>query len=224
MIALVGVPAPPTSSGGTKELGALPEPPGSRYTAFAVHCREGREVRDALDWYRIVLDSRGDAPLGLIARDSDCVRHLVRLDHSLVFLMDPVALAHGRLPVSALQALREAGIEGRILEEVVREYGPAVLSEQESLKALIARAVAGSTIGRAASDLGIHPDTLARRLNGVGVAPRWLRQWARLRAYELRVELGTDGRIALGAGGWTHHEQRRKAMARLGQAGQLRSS
>ena len=215
MIALVRVPAPPRAANGIAEIGSLPEPPASRYTAFAVHCRDETEVREAVVWYRALFDSRSGTPLGLIAGANDCIQPVAHLDRSLVFVMDPSRLSGGGLPESALEALREAGVEGRILEEIVRKHGPEVLSEQQSLRALIGRAVAGSTIARAANDLCVHPDTMTRRFKRVGLSARWLRRWVRMRAYQLRVELGVDRSVALVAGGWTDHEQRRKASARL---------
>lgn len=133
----------------------------------------------------------------------------------MAFLLNPGQLNGLVLPEDALAELQDSGVEGRIIEEIVSEQGPEVLSEEESLQSVIARAVAGGTIGRAASDLGVQPYTLARRLNGVGLSPRWLRHWARLRAYYLRVGLGMDRRSALSAGGWTDHAQRRKATARF---------
>jgi AraC-like DNA-binding protein len=172
-------------------------------------------VCEALAWYRTVLESRPGAPLGLIAHAADCVQPVADLDRSLVFVMDPSRLNGGGLAGSALEALRQAGVEGRILEEIVREYGPQVLSRRERIEALIARAVSGSTIGRAASDLGIHPDTLARQLKGVGLSARRLRQWARLRGYEHRTRMGMDPGVALAASGWTDQEHRRRAVQRL---------
>jgi hypothetical protein len=215
MLALVRVSAPPAAGCGAAELSSLPEPPGSRYTAFAIRCRNETEVCEALAWYRRVLESRPETPLGLIARATDCIQPVADLDRSLVFVMDPSRLNGGGLPESALEALREAGIEARILEEIVQEHGPQVLSQREAVEAVIARAVSGGTIGRAASDLGVHANTVAGWLKGVGLSPRPLRQQVRARAYELRVEQGMDCNAALDAGGWTDHEKRRQAQARL---------
>ena len=215
MIALVRVSAPPEAAFGIAKLELLPEPPGARYTAFAIHCRDEGEVCEALLWYRRVLDSRPAVPLGLIAREADCIQPVADLDHVLAFVMNPGRLHGMRLPATALEALRKAGIEGRILEEIVREHGPEVLSGREWIEAVIARAAAGGTLQRAAIDLGIHANTLARWLKGVGLSPRPLRQQVRARAFELRVEQGMERNAALVAGGWPDHEQRRKAMARL---------
>jgi hypothetical protein len=137
------------------------------------------------------------------------------LDRSLAFVMDPSGLNGGGLPGTALEALREAGIEARILEEIIREHGPQVLSQREAIETVIASAVTGGTLHRAARDLDVHANTLSRRLKGVGLSPRWLRRWARLKAYELRVEQGMDRSAALVVGGWTDPEQRRKAVVRL---------
>jgi AraC-like DNA-binding protein len=215
MIALVRLPAPSGAGNGTAELTSLPEAPASRYTAFAVRCRDEGEVREALAWYRRVLESRPETPLGLVARATDCVRPVADLDRSLVFVMDPARLSGGALPASALETLREAGIEGRIMEEIVCDYGPQVLSQRQSIEALIARAAAGGTLQRAANDVGVHPNTLARWLKGVGLSPRRLRQQVRVRAFELRVEQGMERNTALDAGGWTDHEKRRQTLARL---------
>lgn len=215
MIALVRVSAPPGAESGTVELNSLPEPPGSRYTAFAVQCQAEGEAHEALLWYRTVLDSRPSAPLGLIARETDCIQAVADLDHSLEFFMNPRRLNGEGLPASALQALRDAGIEGRMLEEIVREHGREVLSEEKALRVLISRAAAGGSIGRAASDLGVHQDTLVRRLDRVGLSLGPLKRRVRVRAYGLRVEHGVNPSVALLAGGWTNHEQRRKTMSRL---------
>ena len=215
MIGLVRVPAPSGAGNGTAELTSLPEPPASRYTAFAVRCRDEGEVREALLWYQTLLDTRPGAPLGLIACANDCIQPVADLDHALAFVMDPSRLNGGGLPGSALEALREAGIEARILEEIVREHGPQVLSRRQSIEAVIARAVSGGTLQRAARDLDLHANTLARWLEGVGLSPRLLRRQVRARAFELRVEQGMDRRAALDAGGWTDHEKRRQTLSRL---------
>lgn len=89
MIALVRCSAAPAAGCGIAELSSLPEPPGSRYTAFAIRCRDEGEVREALLWYRTLLDARPGAPLGLIARAKDCIQPVAGLDRSLVFVMDP---------------------------------------------------------------------------------------------------------------------------------------
>jgi hypothetical protein len=150
-----------------------------------------------------------------MARAADCVQPVADLDRSLVFVMDPSRLNGGGLPGSALEALREAGVEARILEEIVREHGPQVLSRRQSIETVIARAAAGGTLQRAASDLGVHANTLARWLRGVGLSPRQLRQRVRIMAYEIRVEQGMERNAALDAGGWTDHEKRRQTLARL---------
>lgn len=217
MIALVRVLGPRGAGNGIAELTALPEPPASRYTAFAVRCRNEIKVAEAVVWYRALIESRPSAPLGLIARARDCIQPIAGLGHSLVFVKDPTVLVGGGLPESSLAALRGAGIQGRILTEIVNDHGPEVLSKRESLMALIASAVTGGTLRRAAKYLCIHPDTLSRRLKRVGLSPRLLRRQVRVRAYELRVEMGAERSVALTACGWTDHKHRRKATARLGE-------
>jgi transposase-like protein len=167
--------APPGTGNGTAELTSLPEAPASRYTAFAVHCRDEGEVCEALAWYGTVLESRPGTPLGLVARATDCIQPVADLDRSLVFVMDPSRLNGGGLPGTA----------------------------------------AGGTLQRAARDLDVHPNTLARWLEAARLSPRPLRQKVRITAYELRVEQGMERTGALVAGGWTDHEERRQTLARL---------
>jgi hypothetical protein len=92
MIALARLPASGTGNG-TAELTSLPEPPASRYTAFAVHCRDEEEVCEALAWYRTVLESRPGTPLGLVAHATDCVQPVADLGRSLVLTFSGILLS-----------------------------------------------------------------------------------------------------------------------------------
>lgn len=215
MIALVGVLSPSGADVGTVEISDLPPPPAPCYRGFAVRCSDEAEVNLTLSWYQRMVEFRPQLPLGLIAHADDCVKAIVHLEHTLTFLLDPSDLVAGALPARTLETLQHESVVGRIMDEILAEHGPRVLEEQHALQALVSRAVDGHTIGRAARDLGIHRDTLSRRLRRTGLAAGWLKSWIRLRAFHVRVSQGMDRTTALAAGGWTDHDQRRKAAARL---------
>ena len=171
-------------------------------------------MAETLDWYRTVRAVRPALAFGLVCEPEACAEHLAHLPYSLAFLLRPSDLVAGGLPREALGRLRQAGVEGRIFDEVVERYGEQVSAQEETLRAVIARACFGGTVSRAARDLGVAPWTATRRLGSVGIAAGHLRSKVRLRAYEVRVELGVDPAEALRASGWTHQEDRRKAAKR----------
>lgn len=214
MIGLVGVLPPPGGGAGTVCLYALPKPPASRFSAFAVRCADRADVRDALRCYRAVSDARPAFAFGLVCEPGACAEQLASLPHPLTFLIRSGDLVAGGLPEKGLGQLREAGVEGRIFDEVVERYGEEVLKQEETLRALIARACCGGTVSRAGRDLGVTRETVARRLAGVGVPAGKLRSWVRLRGYHIRLDLGVTPREALRGSGWENQQERRKAARR----------
>ena len=215
MTGLVGVLPPVGDSAGAVHLDALPEPPASQFSGFAVRCEDRQQVKRTLEWYRSMRDARPALAFGLVCDPEACAEQLAGLPHSLTFLLRPSALVAGGLPGRALDQLREAGVEGRILGETVERYGEQVLEQEETLRALIARACCGGTVSRAARDLGVSPQTVTRRLGALGVSAVRLRSWTRHRSYRLRLELGVGSTAALEASGWTSQDDRRKAVKRL---------
>lgn len=219
MIGLVGVLPPPGDGAGTVCLDALPDPPGSRFSGFAVRCTDRDGVREALGWYRTVRAARPALAFGLVCEPGACAEELAGLPHPLTFLIRPGSLVAAGLSTEALGQLREAGVEGRIFDEVVERYGEEVLREEETVAALIAWACCGGTVAGTASDLGVASFTVTRRLAAVGISAECLRSWTRLRAYDIRLELGVDPSDALRASGWTSQNARRKAALRLRKRG-----
>lgn len=215
MIGLVCVLPPPGDGAGTVCLEALPEPPASRFSGVAIRCADRDGVAEALRWYRAVRDARPALAFGLVCEPQACAEQLAGLPHPITFLLRPGDLVAGGLRGEALAQLREAGVEGRILDEVVERYGKEVLDQEETIRALIARACCGGTVARAARDLGVSSKTVRRRLHGAGIPAAGLfRAWVRLRAFEVRVQLGVDRTVALKAAGWRSQAERRKAARR----------
>jgi AraC-like DNA-binding protein len=215
MIALIGLLAPRGTPVGTVALDVLPSPPAFSYSGFAVHCVCEAEVADTIDWYRQVLAGRRAVPLGLVCRPNHCARLLAQFEHPLNFLISPFDLVAGGLPATLLDEIRSASIEGRLLEEIIAHHGDAAKPMASTIRTLIYRAVRGGSVASVARDLGVSSRTVRRRLRKVGLSPGSLKQKLRLRAYELRLELGMSRNAALAAGGWNDHGQRRKCARRF---------
>lgn len=219
MIALVRLLPPATANVGTATLNALPKPPASAYSGFAVRCDDAPDVARAVEWYRQVLEVRPGVPLGLVSERDHCADALARLGHALIFLIPPRDLVAGGLPARLLEEVRSASVEGRLLEEVLAHLGDSARPLAATIRALISRAVRGGSVASAARDLGVSGRTVRRRLKSIGLSPGHLKQEVRLRAYELRVELGMSRSAALAAGGWSHQDHRRKCQLRLHRSG-----
>lgn len=219
MIALVRLLPPVTENVGTVALDALPRPPASAYSGFAVRCDGEPDVVHAIEWYRQVLEQRPAVPLGVVCRPDHCAGALARLGHSLTFLISPRDLVAGGLPATLLDEVRSASVEGRLLEEVLARHGDSARPLATTIRALISRAVRGGSLAGAARDLDVAERTVRRRLKSIGLSPGILKRELRLRAFELRVKLGMSRSAALAAGGWANQAQRRKCKSRLHRSG-----
>jgi AraC-like DNA-binding protein len=118
------------------------------------------------------------------------------------------------VPRDALDQLRAASVEGRVLERLILQFGVALLEHLPVVRCLVAHAVRGGTISAAARDLGMSVDTLRRRMTVAGVRPRDFMRAARVLAYEERRTQGASAGIALAACGWTDAEDLRQARRR----------
>jgi len=210
MIGLVRILAPTDDSAGTESLRALPRIPASKYAGFFVRCDTRTLVEETVDWWSSLRRDRPEIPLGMVAHPRDCAALLATCSASLASLLQPTELRAGALPNEALNKLREASVEGQILEGLVSEHGPGILHYDATLKPLIARAVRG-----AARDLGVAPDTVRRRLRDVGLSAGRLVRETRVEAYRVRVSLGLSKDTALVCCGWHSHKDRRRVARRL---------
>lgn len=215
MIGLIRVFPPPREWAGTIRLEGLPEPPASRFSAFAARCEDRAQVRTTLEWYGTVRTMRPALALGLVCDAEACAEQLAGLRHPLTFLLRPDDLVADGLPGDALAELRASGVEGLVLEKVLARYGGGVLEQEDTLRALLARACAGGSVMRTARDLAVTPATVRRRLSAVGIQAGKLRSQVRLWAYRIRVDAGVDPAEALRASGWTSQSGRRKAARRI---------
>lgn len=217
MIGLVDI-LPPPSSGmaGTLRLECLPDPPAVRLSGMIVRCRDRQQVGRTLDWYGLVRSRRPEFPLSLVCTSDACAEPLSRCRFPIIAVVSPGELCAGGISNAVLNKVRAAAVEGRIIEELVNRHGSAILEARSTLTAAVAHAVRGGTVQGVGRELGVTRDTVRRRLNAVGVSAGVLMAWARLRAFEFRVELGYDRAAALIASGWMSPDARRKAAARAG--------
>jgi acyl-coenzyme A thioesterase PaaI-like protein len=215
MIGLLDVLPPPSGdAAGTFRLETLPPPPAPRLSGLIARCRDAHEARRTLEWYDRVRSSRPEFPLGLVCASAACVDALSRCRFPVEALVAPAELCAGGVPGAAMDAVRAAAVESRILEELVQRHGTAILEALPTLKITVAQAVRGGTVQAAARELGVTRDTVRRRLKAVGLSAGLLMAKARLRAFDLRIEMGYDRGSALVTCGWSSHDARRKARSR----------
>lgn len=217
MIALIRVLPPKNAPEANEVLAELPRHPAWRFTSFLVHCTRPQEVKETLEWIKELQALRPQTPVGMIARAEHSAQLLAGFPHRLPLYLNPDELLAGRVSKSVLSRLRLNSLEGRLFDEIVLDY-PEVSTEGVTLLALISRAAHGGTLSAVAKDLGVTPQTLRRRLRRCGISPGKLVRRTRLRAFDLRIELGMDRGAALYAGGWSSHDQRRKTATRLRKA------
>jgi hypothetical protein len=214
MIALINVRPPIGQPGGVVELERRPAAPAIRYAGAIVGCSGIAAVRETLGWFKAIREVRPAFVLGLVSRPRHCARALGSFTYPVKPVISPAELENGHLPQSAVDIIRELSIEGLILEEFVAEHGDRVLSRRLTLECLIAHAIRGGTLNAVVRDLGCSPTTVWRQVGDLGLRPSTLMRWARLRAYQLRIELGVRPGAALKAGGWNEDRARRKAASR----------
>lgn len=219
MIGLVRLLPPSAHSAGTIQLDRLPELHPVRFSGFIVRASAADEAEEVVDWYMAMRSGRPGIPLGLISPPPVAIEPVAKCRFPIEFVLPPSELIDGNVPVEALEQVRGAAVEGQILGELIHERGTRISAPEHTITTLIAHAVRGGTVASAAADLGVTRETVTRRVGGAGIRARRLMSWARLRAFDIRVELGWDRNLALGACGWMSHEARRKAAARLRQSG-----
>jgi hypothetical protein len=202
MIGLLELSAPAGQAVGVERIEVLPAPPAARYSGIMIRCDDAAPLATALEWFARVRAERPAFALGIVARPEMCFRRLGACRHPVRPVLAPHEVVGGELPVSALSEMFEASIEGRLLEELVRDHGGGILAEQNTLECLISHAVRGGTVQRAAKDVGWSIATIGRRLARFGLRPGRLRSWVRVQAYEFRIEQGETPASALAAGGW----------------------
>ncbi len=129
-------------------------------------------------------------------------------------VVPPCDLEAGGLPRDALDRLRAASVEGRVLDRLVLQFSGALLGHLPVVRCLVAHAVRGGTVSAVSGDLDISVDTVGRRLAEFGVRPRDFMRAARILAYDEWRMQGASAPTALAACGWTDPEQLRRARLR----------
>jgi transposase-like protein len=213
MIGLLGVHPPAGDGAGIKLLESLPAPPASALAGAVIRCDCQREIHAVIQWYG---DMRAIRPAFavILVTDHRFGATLASCPHPVRAVVRPSDLVAGGLPRVALDQLRAASVEGRVLDRLVLQFGGALLEHMPLVRGLVAHAVRGGTVSAAARDLGVSVDTVRRRLAVAGVRPSDFMRAARVLAYEKRRAQGASARIALAACGWTDAEQLRRVRRR----------
>lgn len=214
MIALIGIGAPTHRPAGLAVLSAVPSSPAPGYCGAIVRAASSMEVEEALEWFADLRMIRPTFVFGIVAKPSHCARALGRCTVPVRPVLRPAELLDGRLPMSALQDIREYSIEGSLLEELVLLFGATVLSRRPMIESIIAHGIRGATLHSVTRSEGCSTVTVWRRLADLPFTAAVLLRWARLRAYELRLASGVPTKAALIAGGWKDPSARTKAVKR----------
>jgi hypothetical protein len=213
MIGFRGVRPPVGDSVGTRLLGALPASPATELAAAAVRCDHEPELDAVLEWYGDMRAARPPFAVLLVA-DHRFGGMLASCPHPVVSVVPPSTLEAGGLPRHAMDELRTASVEGRVLDRLVVRFGWGLMAELSVVRCLVAYAVRGGTVSRAARDLGVSLDTVRRRLAAAGVRPRDFMRAARILAYDQWRTQGATPLVALAACGWTDPEHVRRTRRR----------
>jgi hypothetical protein len=215
MIGLVRLRPPASDGSGTLVLDRLPSAPAERLAGAMIRCDGEADLAEALSWYAEVRGERPSFPSGLVCSPAICAAPLGEFTFPVAPLLTPAELVDGVVPASALVELRSMSVEGRLMEELVAAQPTAVGDHRELIEGLVAHAVRGGRLETAARQLGCSTDTVRRRLASHGILPGLLMRLVRLRAYEVRLELGEAPAAALAAGGWSSQKARHKTHDRL---------
>lgn len=219
MIGLVRLRPSEADGPGTLVLDRLPAVPAKRLSGALVRCGGEGELAEALSWYAEIRAVRPGFPSGLVCAPEICAGPLGQFTFPVAPLLTPGDLVNGEVPGFALAELRSVSVEGRLMDEVAVAHPSAVLDHREVIECLIAHAVRGGTLDTTARDLGCSTDTVRRRLGVHGIRPGALMRQLRLRAYDVRLELGEAPAAALAAGGWNSRKAQAKARYRLAKRG-----
>lgn len=217
MIGLVRLLPPSTGADGTRSFPDLPGPPADSFSGFMVRCDSIIELTTTLAWFKEICRKRPYVSLGLVCRPEVCFSSLGKWPRPVQPVLSPAELLAGRIPLAAFDELRRSSIEGRIMEELVSVQGLPILAEQSLLRTLIARAVCGGTLNSVSTEMRMSSENIRLKMGKMGVKPGRLMSWARIRAYELSVQMGAASHEALLACGWYSQEARRKCVRRFKQ-------
>jgi hypothetical protein len=181
-----------------------------------------------IDWYCEMRHSRKYVPIGGMVDPADeFAFSLAESGVHLQPLLRASQFADGRVPTSVLQRIRDAAVEGRIIEAWRTRRSEAGLDDTREVEELLAAAVAvgvsGAGIPTLIARLGLLGSvgraTLYRRFERANLPPpgELLRQ-ARLESMSVRLELGMDRVAACAAAGWLTPQAYASALRRFRRA------
>jgi hypothetical protein len=217
MIGLVRVSPPSGRSAGVVRLERLPNTKTAHLAGYLVLCRCSEELDTTLTWHGEVRVARPSVALGLVCQPEILFGALGKLTAPVNPVIAPEALQDGRIPDSALTAIRQASVEGKILEDLWHANGDRILQELPLLETLISHASDGRKLQSVSRSLDLSDDSIRRRLRAIGLQPGDLMREVRLNAYTLLVRMGDSPSRALVACGWNDPKARQKVAARFRQ-------
>lgn len=160
MIGLVRISPPGGRADGTVVMDSLPPGPPDHLSALVVQVEDEGAVARVLSWFQKVAVERPTFALGLVCPPESCAAALGTFVHPVRLVLSPDDLQGGSLPAAALATMRDASVEGLILDELHRKHGDAVDSDRTTVECLISHAVRGGTqLGRLRSRV-FHDDGL----------------------------------------------------------------
>lgn len=215
MLGFLSVRPPLGFAGGARVIESFPSVPAEGLSGLVVRRDTPTGVEKALGWCERVRILRPSFVFGLVAPPEACFRMLGVFTQPVPVVVPPEDLEDGCLPVDVFMILRNASVEGRILEELRCAGRAATPAVRATVRCLVSHGVRGGTVNSVAAELGCSTATVWRRVTRIGLKPRVLMSWARLRAYELRIELGDSPEAARRAGGWLSRRAWEKGVGRI---------
>src|SRR5690625_1814107 len=217
MIALLNLTPEPVQAAAVELLDSLPGPPALRWSGFLIRCGEHLTINEVIQWCSAVRRSRPALPIGIVAEPEPVVLRTIAASG---VVLDPVLIADdlpgGRVASDAINIIRIATVEAKVVERWIQQYGIIDTEEFPTLYALAIHAVRGGRIKSIKNSFGYSIRTLTRRLRKIGYPPPGtLLREGRIASVQIRIDMGVEPRLAREAAGWDSAELVRRARRRF---------
>lgn len=141
MIALLNLTPEPVQAAAVELLDSLPEPPTLRWSGFLIRCGEHLTINEVIQWCSAVRRSRPALPIGIVAEPEPVVLRTIAASG---VVLDPVLipddLPGGRVASDAINIIRIATVEAKVVERWIQQYGIIDTEEFPTLYALAVHA------------------------------------------------------------------------------------
>ncbi|HEX9899444.1 MAG TPA: hypothetical protein VGC81_09465 [Candidatus Methylomirabilis sp.] len=217
MIGLIGL-SPEVALPWVDVLRALPEPPAWRHSGFLIALSSQPSVDLVIEWCRRIRSARPHLPIGAVVQAADprlvlAMRTGVRLRP----VLEEREVRCDAVPRAVLEEVRDATVEGRILERWTDQGLLDVPEARQLVAAAAAVGVTGAGVPVLCGRLGCSRATLYRRFDSAGLpTPKVMLSNARLESVKVRLGLGMEPHEARRAAGWFSVEAYQKVRSRAG--------